>query len=206
MWRRLLRDPRGDRALTRPHPTPRRQRPGRAGGPAATPVAWDLPHRWGPGHTGCRRTIRIPAAQKGAGYVAIQSFAVVASGAVTVCCVAVMGVGGAASSAAPAFAPAASARSAPDPQDAQPSASAKIGTVPVIISMAPICASCGSGAPTMKATSRSSTRRRLALHAISTCTWRHAITPNIKSTRGISNPAKPKRARGMATSTLVRVG
>jgi hypothetical protein len=43
----------------------------------------------------------------------------------TVCCVAVMGVGGATTVAAPASAPAASARAAPDPQDAAPSASAQ---------------------------------------------------------------------------------
>jgi hypothetical protein len=43
----------------------------------------------------------------------------------TVCCAAVMGVGGAATAAAPASAPAASERSAPDPQDAQPSPSAQ---------------------------------------------------------------------------------
>jgi hypothetical protein len=43
----------------------------------------------------------------------------------TVCCVAVMGVGGAATAAAPASAPAAAERSAPDPLDAEPSASAQ---------------------------------------------------------------------------------
>jgi hypothetical protein len=38
-----------DTAITRQHLTPRRWRPGRAGGPAARSVAWDLPPRVGTG-------------------------------------------------------------------------------------------------------------------------------------------------------------
>jgi hypothetical protein len=77
--------PRGTHGGTRRSPAiPPPRAAGALSAPAGLPPGpWHgtCPHGWGPGHTGCRRTIRIPTAQKGVDHVAMHSSAVVAPGA-----------------------------------------------------------------------------------------------------------------------------
>ena len=136
----------------------------------------------------------------------------------TVCCVAVLGGGGAKTVAAPA-APSASERSAPDPQDAQPLPE---GSVPDPQDAEPsasaqewdsLCKNMGSDLCLMWERGANDAgsleawyQKAAGPHATSPCLWRRAITPHIRCTRALSTPAEPARARGTATSTPARVG